>query len=198
MSKNNETTDGSFLSVLLALKENVMFNLNVADLAIVNDWVILANIDKSQVDFENILTPAEDKEITFTKLEELAEAQEGQYFKTDEVNVIFKFYNKTKAEQFSTNVHEEANEVNPVVDINTYICNPINNSNETISAVKLNNVDVDIGDCVLILFTNTDFRTNLDKIRKNIAPQDGNKYVSHSKENGVIIGIINKGESNND
>ena len=35
MSKNNETTDGSFLSVLLALKENVMFNLNVADLAIV-------------------------------------------------------------------------------------------------------------------------------------------------------------------
>lgn len=111
--KDNDINDGSFLSVLLTLKENIMFNLNVAEVMVVE------RIDEDKV-----------------------------------------------------------------------ICHDINNDTHTWTCFKLKGLEVNEDDLVVVIFTNTDFRTNLKKVQNDSQTQNGNPECLHSKDCGIIIGIL--------
>ena len=110
----NKNVSSDFLRVLLALKSNVMKDLNVAELAIVNQ------------------------------------------IKND-----------------------------------TYYCSLINSSNITLNCIKLKNLQVQENDIVLVIFTNTDFRQNLKRIKSNQKTIDNvtNENL-HNKSYAIIVGII--------
>ena len=121
MNDNNQTTDGSFLSILLTLKENIMFSLNVAEL------MIVTRIDNDDV-----------------------------------------------------------------------YCADINDSERTYVCAKLQNLTLKVDDVVLVIFTNKDFRSNLKKIKNKVQPQNSSMYCSHSKDNGVIVGVVYREEIENE
>ena len=73
----------------------------------------------------------------------------------------------------------------------TYICNYINNKNIKIAAIPIENLNISVGDVVLIIFTNTDFRTNVNKIKAGKVTQTITENMQiHSTAFGVIVGII--------
>ena len=75
-----------------------------------------------------------------------------------------------------------------IVD-NYLTCVDINNA-ETIICTKLQGLDIMVNDTVLIVYTNTDFRENLSRIKQNIQVQTIKDCTLHSKNYGVIIGVI--------
>lgn len=69
------------------------------------------------------------------------------------------------------------------------------NKGDTIICTKLQDLDVKVNDTVLIVYTNTDFRENLSRIKQDVQPQVIKDCTLHSKNYGVIIGVIyRKGE----
>lgn len=72
-------------------------------------------------------------------------------------------------------------------EINCYL---LNDNNVRVVCISLHNVTVNEGDIVLIIFTNTDFRTNLKKYKQNRATYKVEADTLHSKNYGVIIGKI--------
>lgn len=72
-----------------------------------------------------------------------------------------------------------------------YKCELINNSNVTLVCDKLSNVDgVTEGSRVVILFTDTDFRANMLKIRSGGQRGDLISKELHSMAYGIIIGTL--------
>lgn len=117
MDKNitgNQTIDGSFLNVLLALKENIMIDLNVADVGII------------------------------TKIK-------------DNYNIY---------------------------------CNLLTNSSAVVVCSKLKNLELSENDCVLILYTNEDFRANLKRLKNNQSIVNIDSNIYHNKTYGIIVGIL--------
>lgn len=78
----------------------------------------------------------------------------------------------------------------------SYKCEFLNNSALNIDCIKLQDLEVLEGDIVLVLFTDTDFRSNLKRKLKNGTLLEVTES-NHSKNYGIIIGII-KGDRNND
>lgn len=63
-------------------------------------------------------------------------------------------------------------------------------TDEIITAVPLQNLQIAQNDVVVILFSNTDFRTNLKRIQNdNVAITDDTLNL-HNKSFGIIIGIL--------
>ena len=63
-------------------------------------------------------------------------------------------------------------------------------TDEVITAVPLQNLQIAQNDVVVILFSNTDFRTNLKRIQNdNVAITDDTLNL-HNKSFGIIIGIL--------
>ena len=63
-------------------------------------------------------------------------------------------------------------------------------TDEVITAVPLQNLQIVQNDVVVILFSNTDFRTNLKRIQNdNVAITDDTLNL-HNKSFGIIIGIL--------
>ena len=89
---------------------------------------------------------------------------------------------------FNTNVAEVMIVKNK--DSKYVYCSDINNDKNIYPCYTLNTLDVNEGDCVLVLFTNTDFRLNLEKIKNNEPLQNGNKRCEHKKDYAIIIGIL--------
>ena len=114
-----DKNDGSFMSLLLTLKENIMFNTNVAEVMIVK------NIDSKYI-----------------------------------------------------------------------YCSEINNDKHIYPCYKLKDLTVNENDCVLVLFTNTDFRLNLEKLKLGQEIQNGNERCEHKKDYAIIIGILHSNETN--
>lgn len=79
---------------------------------------------------------------------------------------------------------------------NIFQCEFLNNTKLNIDCYKLQDLDVRVGDLVLVLFTDTDFRSNLVRESKGTTLLEVTE-MTHSKNSGVIIGII-KGDRNND
>ena len=83
-------------------------------------------------------------------------------------------------------------EVARVVQINgeAFNCQLLSDSS-TVSCAKLQNLEISTSDIVLILFTDTDFRSNLKRAKMNNVTQNVESEL-HTKNYGVIIGIIYK------
>lgn len=75
-----------------------------------------------------------------------------------------------------------------------YVVEPINNTGQKWYCAKLQNLQIEVNNIVLVLFTNTDFRLNLKRIKNNQITQNTNDKDLHTTNNGVIIGIIYKKE----
>lgn len=61
---------------------------------------------------------------------------------------------------------------------------------EVITAVPLQNLQIGQNDVVVILFSNTDFRTNLKRIQNDNAAITDDTLNLHNKSFGIIIGIL--------
>ena len=63
-------------------------------------------------------------------------------------------------------------------------------TDEVITAIPLQNLQIAQNDVVVILFSNTDFRTNLKRIQNDNAGITDNTLNLHNKSFGIIIGIL--------
>ena len=63
-------------------------------------------------------------------------------------------------------------------------------TDEVITAVPLQNLQIVQNDVVVILFSNTDFRTNLKRIQNDNAAITDDTLNLHNKSFGIIIGIL--------
>ena len=71
------------------------------------------------------------------------------------------------------------------------------NFEEQLYCIALQNLDVQINDIVLVVYTNTDYRINLSRIKAGQSLQTLNNNTLHSKNFGVIIGLIYRKEEDN-
>lgn len=89
-------------------------------------------------------------------------------------------------------------EVCQVIQVNedTYVCRELNSFNEVL-CIALNDLQINENDVVLVLFTDTDYRSNLNRLKANKQLQKIDDRILHTRDSGIIIGIVYK-ESNND
>lgn len=80
-------------------------------------------------------------------------------------------------------------EICKVIDISkdNYIVNPINNTKEKLYCKTVTDSTINKGDLVLVIFTNSDYRLNLKKIKAGEKPQEVDQTDLHSRNYGVII-----------
>lgn len=77
----------------------------------------------------------------------------------------------------------------------TYVVAPLNNSKQKLFCQTYNGSKVNVNDIVLVIFTNTDNRLNLNKVNNKQTTQSLNSVNLHSSEYGIIIGGSNIGTS---
>lgn len=63
-------------------------------------------------------------------------------------------------------------------------------TDEVITAIPLQNLQIAQNDVVVILFSNTDFRTNLKRIQNNNIGITDDTLNLHNKSFGIIMGIL--------
>lgn len=63
-------------------------------------------------------------------------------------------------------------------------------TDEVITAIPLQNLTISQNDVVVILFSNTDFRTNLKRIQNDNTAITDDTLNLHNKSFGIIIGIL--------
>lgn len=63
-------------------------------------------------------------------------------------------------------------------------------TDEIITAIPLQNLQIVQNDVVVILFSNTDFRTNLKRIQNDNAAITDDTLNLHNKSFGIIMGIL--------
>lgn len=68
-----------------------------------------------------------------------------------------------------------------------YYCSLLNNSKTTIVCRNLTNIEININDLVLILFTNTDTRNNLNRYKSNQNLVSVENLQLHSNSYGIIV-----------
>lgn len=78
------------------------------------------------------------------------------------------------------------------VDEYRYRCKMINNSNTIFEAIRVKNLKINVGDIVIVVFCNSDFRTNLKRKEKNQQFQNENNIYKHSLNYGIIVGCLGK------
>ena len=84
-------------------------------------------------------------------------------------------------------------EVCKVTSINSEYINVelINDNTTKLICVSLQNLNLSVNDIVLVVFTNTDYRINLLKIKSQSTTQNITQSTNlHSKSYGIIVGII--------
>lgn len=63
-------------------------------------------------------------------------------------------------------------------------------TDEVITAIPLQNLTISQNDVVVILFSNTDFRTNLKRIQNDNTAITDDTLNLHNKSFGIIMGIL--------
>lgn len=86
-------------------------------------------------------------------------------------------------------------EIGIVEDVISLKCSLLNNPSLFIQCAKLTSLELNKGDVVLIIFTDTDFRSNLKRVNDNLKPLEVTE-VNHSINYGVVIGIIKENKEN--
>ena len=74
--------------------------------------------------------------------------------------------------------------------LTSYMCTSIDNSNISFQTYALSNIAINIGDYVLVLFCDDDFRANYRRAKRGQALQNTNTEQKHSMSYGIIIGTI--------
>ena len=91
----------------------------------------------------------------------------------------------------ATGVAEVCQAVN--VSDGVYSCKTIS-SGTNVECYPLQGLEVNIDDVVVVLFTDTDFRANLKRIKNGKETQAVKEGTLHAKDCGIIIGILYRGE----
>ena len=73
---------------------------------------------------------------------------------------------------------------------NDITCNLLNNQDTFVICRKLQGLEIQENDIVVILFTNTDFRENLSRYENSQPLINKESDLLHSKSYGIIIGKI--------
>lgn len=76
------------------------------------------------------------------------------------------------------------------IDNNKYRCTLINNSKTVLDCYCMDGVNVQEKDVVVVLFTNTDFRTNFKRLLSEAEVQNIESKEYHSKNFAIIIGKL--------
>ena len=74
--------------------------------------------------------------------------------------------------------------------LTSYMCTSIDNSNISFQTYALSNIAINIGDYVLVLFCDDDFRANYRRAKRGQALQNTDTTQKHSMSYGIIIGTI--------
>lgn len=75
------------------------------------------------------------------------------------------------------------------IDDTTYRASILSSPSKVIECTILKDISVDVNDIALVVFTSTDFRTNLAKAKRNQALTE-TQSVLHSLNYGVIVGLV--------
>ena len=96
------------------------------------------------------------------------------------------------------NINKNLNvaDVAQIININGKISCKLLSTNETIECIALQNLSLEKGDVVLILYCDTEFQTNLMRIKNNSITKENTSKIYHSKSYGIIIGLIYREEIN--
>lgn len=78
----------------------------------------------------------------------------------------------------------------------TIKCSLLTNPAQTIECIALSGLDVKVDDVMLTIFTLSDFRTNLTKLKRNQSISKIEKQTLHSINHGVLIGLVYRKETN--
>lgn len=80
--------------------------------------------------------------------------------------------------------------ITAIKDDNNIYCSSLTNPSITLVCTKLKNLELSKEDCVLILYTNEDFRTNLSRFKNNQSISAITTTDKHTKNYGIIIGVL--------
>lgn len=69
-------------------------------------------------------------------------------------------------------------------------CEYLTNSETTIETTMLMNLEINVNDVVLVVFTTNDFRASLKAYKTNQANTNNTTTTFHDKRYGVIVGVI--------
>ena len=108
---------------------------------------------------------------------------------SDFLQVLLKLEKKTMKDLSVAEVCEVIS-----TNYNYYQCISVNNSNEVYNCYKLDGLEINKKDIVLVIYTNTDFRQNLERIKKGATKINTTTEEYHSKSYGIIIGKLIGGE----
>lgn len=72
----------------------------------------------------------------------------------------------------------------------SYRCEYITNNQVFFSAIKLQDLDVQVNDAVLVIFTGTDFRASLNALKNGQADTSSTTISYHQKLYGIITGVV--------
>lgn len=81
------------------------------------------------------------------------------------------------------------------ISTNSITVSVLTNPQQMLECVALQNLDVQLNDIMLVIFTNTDFRTNLNKFKNNQTLQKIDNQTMHTKNTGVLVGLIYRKEN---
>ena len=82
------------------------------------------------------------------------------------------------------------------VNNDSITCININNEQQRLKCIAFQNLVIQKGDIVLVMFTDEDYRQNIKRIKNNERQQNYETTILHSLNYGVIIGIIYRKEEN--
>lgn len=71
-----------------------------------------------------------------------------------------------------------------------YRCSILSHPEQICECTKLQSLDVQLNDVMLVVFTSSDFRTNLLKVKNEQTITDIGTKTLHSKNYGVLVGLV--------
>lgn len=81
------------------------------------------------------------------------------------------------------------------IEEDTYMVVPINNDKQKLACKSLKGLKINLNDYVMVLFTNTDYRLNFEKMKKDLPVQNLLNQVNlHSSNYGIIIGSFSQNQ----
>ena len=79
----------------------------------------------------------------------------------------------------------------------TIVCHSINNVDERVFCVSIDGLQLTKDDVVLVLFTDHEFKTNLNRIKNDLSIQTITSKSTHSKTNAIVIAKLYSKENEN-
>lgn len=95
-----------------------------------------------------------------------------------------------KANIFKTMCTSEVCVIREDFGDDTYRCEYLTDSNTFVVALKFADLELSVGDVVLLVFTDRDYRASLNAYKSGQADTSVESTAYHQKQFGVIVGVI--------